>query len=208
MDNFNVRRNFSEYTDTELIDRASNVVEQMSGNTNFTTPEPPLADITTAKNNFSTAYFQVYNGNLTFMPDKRLTRSILISLLTREAKYVEFTGQNVETVLSTSGFEIYNTSTAVAPASEVPVIEKGIDTGIVGTSKIKIQKVEHAVVYELRYTRDEIPTATSWIYLVCQTKTIFEVTNLVPGIEYWFEVRSISTKGPSGWSDPFRFRSR
>lgn len=205
---FNVKKGFGANSDTELIDRADNVVTQMTGNINFVTPDPPLADLTTAKNNFSAAYMQVYNGNLTYKPLKKSTRDTLIFLLTREAKYVEFTGQNVETKLASSGFEIYDTAISSAPASDVPVVKYAKDTGIVGKIKLQLKKVQHAVVYEIRHTQDENLATARWTHLVCQTRTQFEITDLTPGVENWFEARSISTKGPSGWSDPFRFRPR
>ncbi len=208
MDNYNVKQNFSEYSDAELIDRANNVVTQMTGNIHFVNPEPPLAEITTATDNFSAAYFQVYNRNLSFMAEKRMYKSILIKLLKREASYVEFIGQNVESVIDTSGFEIYSTAPTTAPASDIPVIKKAKDTGISGTSKLRVKKVKHAVVYELRHTKDVDLNTANWVHLVCQTQIQFEVTNLIPGTEYFFEARSISTKGPSGWSNPFRFRAK
>lgn len=208
MDNYKVKRVFEPYSDTELIDRATNVVDNMTGNLDFPDPDPPLADITTAKNNFSAAYYQVYNGNRTYMPQKRSTRSILIKLLKKEGLYVELVGNNVETVLASSGFEIYNTDYPPSPGSNIPVIQKAGDTGIVGKSLLKLGKVKHAVVYELRYTKDEVLANATWVNLICQTQTQFEITGLVPGVEYWFQARSISTKGGSGWSDPFRFRPR
>ena len=208
MDVFNVKKGFASNSDTELIDRSGNVITQMTGNLNFVTPSPSLADLTTARNNFSAAYFHVYNGNMTYKAAKKSTRDILVSLLTREAKYVEYTGQNVEEILASSGFEVYDTAITTAPPSNIPVIDNAKDTGILGSIKLRLLKVKHAVVYELRYTKDDNPTTATWTHLVCQTRTEFIVNNLVPRTQYWFEARSISTKGDSGWSDPFRFSPR
>lgn len=56
---------------------------------------------------------------------------------------------------------MYNTANTTAPPSNIPVIDNAKDTGILGSIKLRLLKVKHAVVYELRYTKDDNPTTAT-----------------------------------------------
>ncbi|QQS30752.1 MAG: fibronectin type III domain-containing protein [Sphingobacteriales bacterium] len=205
---FKVKKDFSDKTDLELIFRTDEVISGLTGNPDYPTPDPTVAALTGFRNDFNNAMVAAANGGTTLTTVKYQKRTVLITALQREANYVEFNGLNSDLIMLSSGFEVYSSVKSPAPASVSPFIEKVTDAALSGSLILQTNSVKYAVVYELRYTEDEYGPTARWNYLVVQTKTKFVVSGLTPGKNYWFQARTISTKGPSEWSDPFIFMPR
>ncbi len=98
---------FAYFTDSLLITFVQAVLAAMTGNLNFVTPNPTLAAITIALNNFMTAYANAADGSRTATAIKNQLRALLIAELRLLASYVEDIGDNDQAVLIGSGFSIY-----------------------------------------------------------------------------------------------------
>jgi len=59
------------YSDSDLAVKAKNIVENMTGNPNFTTPIPALADITATIVSYNTALVNAEKGS----PDDRVIKN-------------------------------------------------------------------------------------------------------------------------------------
>ncbi|QQS28476.1 MAG: fibronectin type III domain-containing protein [Sphingobacteriales bacterium] len=208
MTKYRISIDFNNLTDLEVLFRTNEVISGLTANPDFPTPDPTVVVLTGLRDDFSNAMLAAANGGTTLNTVKNEKRTVLIAGLQREAQYVEYYGLNSETILLSSGFEVYSSVKTTAPASVSPTIDKVTDAALSGSLILRTNSVKHAIVYELRYTEDEYGPTARWNYLVVQTKSKFVVSGLTPGNNYWFQARTISTKGPSEWSDPFIFMPR
>src|SRR5436190_15734008 len=95
----------------EKIQFARQIVTQMTGNANFTTPAPTLASISTA----ATALESAYNAaQAAYATAKALTstqddkEAALDLILSQEANYVENTSGGDKAKIESSGFSVRN----------------------------------------------------------------------------------------------------
>ena len=208
MENFKTFKDFSRHTDLELVGQTNEVTTGLTGNPDYLTPSPSIVALTTAKTEFESAITAAANGDVQLVAVKNEKRAILTNLLQREAIYVELNGQNVKSVMLSSGFKVYSTVRGVTPVSDKPLITRVKDGGITGEVILKSNKVKYAVVYEVRFTSDDYGPNAVWTRPTVQTSKTFFLSGLTPGRTYWFQMRTISTKGASDWSDPFEYMVR
>ncbi len=201
-------KDFSKYNDLELLEKTDVVIVKMTGNPNFVTPNPSVAALTTLRNEYGDAIIAASSGGAALIAARNEKRAELEQAMYNEGVYVDLNGLNTESIMLSSGFDVYSSAHGVAPASEAPEIKSATDGALSGHGIVKSNTVKHAVVYELRHTKDEYGPEAVWVYLPAQTRTTFLISGLVPGRNYWTQIRTISTKGPSEWSDPFRFMVR
>ena len=205
MTKYRTVKDYSSDSDNDVLVLTDVVINGLTGSAVFTSPDPPLAALTDLRNEFSDSIIAAIQGGTQLIAVRKEKRSELVDALQREAIYVDLKGQNTESILLTSGFKIYSSAHGVTPLSGTPIFKGAKDGSVSGEIVLRLFSVKYAVVYELRYTTDEYSANARWTYLVCQTKPTFLLTGLSSLTRYWFEARTISTKGPSGWSEPFRF---
>ncbi len=208
MEKYKTYKDFTKHTDLEVVGQTNEVTTGLTGNPDYLTPSPSIVALTTAKTEFESAITAAANGDVHLIAVKNEKRAILIDLLQKEAIYVELNGQNVKSVMLSSGFKVYSTVRGVTPVSDKPLITKVKDGAISGEVILKSNKVKYAVVYEIRYTEDAYGPDARWTRPTVQTSKTFFLSGLNPSKTYWFQMRTISTKGASDWCDPFEFMVR
>ena len=106
MGNAKVSKDFStsKYADSELTTKTGHIVEKMTDNTNFTTPDPALANITAANIAFLAAIARVQNGSKEDTVIKNNCRTALENLLKSEADYVQRISHDDEAIILSAGF--------------------------------------------------------------------------------------------------------
>jgi hypothetical protein len=208
MAKFKTNKDFSKYSDLEVVEKIDVVIVKLTGNPNFVTPSPTLIVLTTLRNEYYDAIIAASSGGPALVAAKNEKRAEVEAALYNEGVYVDLNGLNTESIMLSSGFDVYSTVHGVAPASETPFVKSAVDGMHSGECVVKSNTVKNAVVYELRHTKDEFGPEAIWERPPAQTKTTFLVTGLTPGRLYWIQIRTISTKGPSGWSDPYQFMVR
>src|SRR4051794_1338882 len=113
--NYRVSYAFIRLSDAALDDFASTVVVSLTGNPAFTDPLVPLAAITTKRTEFHDAVVAAEGGGAMLKAAKNEKREALLTLLRKEASYVQaMAGQNLSVLLS-SGFQANSTNHASAP---------------------------------------------------------------------------------------------
>ena len=197
-----VSLSFAYFSDALLITFVQAVIVAMTGNASYATPSPTLAAITTRLNNFIAAYANAADGGKTLTAIKNQLRDLLIADLRLLASYVEVTGNNDDAILLSSGFSIYGGPFSPRPLPEMPLNLRLSDGPLSGTVKARVNKVEFAVVYELRYTEDPFGPDARWNQLPASTSTTIIVNGLTPARTIWVQIRSVNSKGYSNWSDP------
>jgi hypothetical protein len=182
---------------------AGRIVAAMTGNPNFTTPNPALADITAAK----TALLAAYNAALTLRQQAKLATDLQADkemaferLLTLEALYVENASGGDELKIQSAGMSI---RAAGAPVGQLPAptdlyAEVG---GGDGEIDLNWKPVFGAKNYAVFMTTDpNVPD--SWAFKKNVTESFTAITGLTSGTKYWFRVAAVGAAGQGDFSDP------
>src|SRR5437773_2222344 len=94
---------FERLSDPNLATKGSDITTSMANNVaNFPNPEPPLAAVLTALNEYSDALIAAKTRERTAVAVKNQKRAVLIALLKQLANYVTFTANGDTPVLSSS----------------------------------------------------------------------------------------------------------
>ncbi len=208
MNKFRTAKNLSGKTDAQVLATGRKVETDLTGNPDLTTPVPALTVLTTALNEYEVSISNAANGGTHLIAIRKEKRTVVIDVLQRLGIYVDLNGQDSESIMLSSGFDVYTTDKGVAPASDRPIIVKGKDGTHSGDTIIKSKKMANSISNQIRFTSDPFGPEARWTELPPQTKATFYLTGLTPGRLYWFQTRTNSTKGQSEWSDPFQFMVR
>ncbi len=203
MANAKVKLELKDKTDAELIPYTENIVTKMTGNPNFTTPNPPLASITTAKIDFSASVQTVATLEQQLEAARGVTttkRGVLHGLLTQEGTFVENIAAGDAVKILSAGMEVRDEPAPPAPLP-APQNLKAFAGDNDGEIDLDWDSVKKSKSYELQRSPDPI-TATSWIAAGTVTKSKATVSGLTSGSKNWFRVRAIGAAGPGPWSDP------
>src|SRR5450631_2930200 len=93
-------------SDALLITDVQTILTSLTGNASYPTPDPTLAAVTTALNDFTTALANAADGGITLTSIKNDKRADLAALLRDLATYVQVTCNGDFTVFLSSGFPI------------------------------------------------------------------------------------------------------
>lgn len=199
MKNPRIINGFDKLNDAELAVRAQAIIAAMTGNTNFPTPSPSLADMTTALSEYSTALSAAKTGNRAQIALKRQKREALISLLHQLGDYVLFTSKRDRTMMVSSGFSIAKEAEPLPPLSK-PENLQVLSGENAGELKIAISKVQGARAYQYQYTPDPLTIESKWeSQLSTVTKNTFQDLN--SGSRYWCRVAAIGVDEQMVFSD-------
>jgi len=198
-----IKLNFSRLSIPEKIARARQIVTALTGNAHFTSPQPPLASITTAANELETAFADVQavrqeaKAKTTIQNTKE---DVLNKLVSQSAGYVTAVGGGDEAIVQSAGMNLRAPRAAVGVPSQPQALAATAGDHD-GTMDLSWDPVVEAASYVIETSPDP-PTATSWKHLGVSTKSSFTVTDLVSGSRVWFRVAAINAAGQSNWSDP------
>ena len=189
---------FMKYGDAELDKFVEKVLAAMTGNVNFTTPDPALADIKTALDTFTAAVAAKAQGGTWATKARDAARDALLALVRALALYVEKESKNNPTVMLSSGFDI--TSASHTQTALVTPIINSITNGPSGTVLIHAQPQANvkSVLPQYRETG-----TTVWLNgPICTQMRSIPVPLLTPGKTYDFRIQFYGgSTGQSDWSD-------
>jgi hypothetical protein len=180
---------------------AGRIVAAMTGNPNFVTPNPPLADITAAK----TALLTAYNGALTLRQQAKLATDLQADkemaferLLTLEALYVENASGGDELKIQSAGMSIRDPRVPVGsllPPSALSAMAGNND----GEIDLNWEPVKGANSYVVHMTTDpNVPD--SWAPKANATESYAVILGLTSGTKYWFRVAGVGAAGQGAFS--------
>jgi len=188
----------------EVVSLANTIKTAMTGNANFTTPNPTLAAlgtaITTAQTKIAT-YESAKAAADTALSDRDAALTSLRTLLTQEADYVQNITAGDKTKIESAGMSVRDDNAPIGTPTQVLnlVVTAGDFDGTLDSSW---DPVRGAQSYEIQISVDPI-TPTSWAFKQTSTKSSATIQGLTSGTRQWVRVRAIgagSTPGP--WSDP------
>ena len=198
-----IKINFGNLSIPEKIARARQIVTALTGNADFASPQPSLAEVTTTIDGLETAY----SDALTARQEAKAKTSAqnqkeddFNRTISRLASFVESASGGDEAKIKNVGMDVRATPSSSedlqAPASLAPTA--GDHEGEVD---LQWDTVRGAKSYVVEVSADP-PTNSSWQHNTVSTKSRATIDGLTSGTKYWFRVAAVGTNGQSGWSDP------
>jgi len=198
-----VKLNLRLLTVPDKVQFVSQIVTALTGNTNFATPQPAIADIQAASQALSDAY---NDANATRQLSYTKTaiqnqkEAELDSILTSLGNYVDNVSKGDESIIKSAGLSTKAKATPVGVP--VQVLNLSADsTATQGQIVLKWKTVRGAKSYIVRQTTD-ISDAGKWTQDLVVTKAAATINNLKSGTAYWFQVAAVGAAGQGPWSDP------
>ena len=187
----------------QKIDFTRNVVTLMTGNPDFLTPDPPLADLTTAAdetyaaNQESLAAKAIAKQKTAILHDKE---DALDDVLRKMANHVENKSDGDVAKINGAGFQVKADATPVGelPAPEDFSVTYGDEAGQLDT---QWDGVYGASIYALQINLTDPVDESAWSDAGNPTKTKHTIEGLTSGDRCWLRVLAVGTAGrgaPSG----------
>lgn len=190
--------NFVRFADGLLESKSHTIISNMTGNTAFPTPVPPIAALQAAADAFSEALVKANSGSRIDIADKNVKRTSLTEMMTQLCLYVNLTANGDPLLLLTTGFDLSKEPEPVVLAKPKNLrLENGVSTGEL---KVTVDAVKGAVAYIHEYTTDETLAPDSWVSTPSSTCKIL-YNNLLPGTKYYCRVAAVGSKGQIMYSD-------
>lgn len=171
------------------------VVTNMTGNTNYTTPEPTLAAVTTGLDDLQAKMDAAAVGGKVDMDVRNTAWEASIMQLRSLATYVQLNCQNDLDILQSAGFVSTKTP---APVGPLPAPEN-LRSSYTGTSGEVILRINRVLGVTAGYTYQQADSpAGPFATIGVSNKTRFTATGLTPAKTYWFQACANGAAGPSG----------
>jgi hypothetical protein len=181
----------------DLIAAVQRILAAMTGNANYPTPVPALADIAAARTSFDAAVSSDVKSAHAIVVRKQL-RTQLVGLMRSLAFYVQQTSNGDPAILATSGYPARRTRQPAGVLS-APANLRLARGKISGQLKARCNGVARAGSYQWRYATAAAPTTWTLVDPTLGASTVLE--GLVAGTVYAVQVRAVGSQGPSDWSD-------
>lgn len=193
-----VALSFARKLDTDLIAFTRNVITLTSGNAQYPSPNPTLAALTAAVDDFEAKVHDALDGGKIAIASRNASRVELLSLLRQLASYVQGNCAADLLMLLTSGFEAVRapSKAGILPAPKNPSLSL---TDRSGELMFKFDAVSNSRNYSIQ-------TATSaagpWADFDLSTTSRVVIDGLTPGEIYWARTCANGSAGASEWSAP------
>jgi len=185
----------------QKIQYVRQIVTDMTGNANFTTPSPTLATMSTNATTLETNY----NGAETARQQSKAKTALMDeqsasvdALLASLANYVQNASGGDEAKIASSGFSVRNIP--ASPIGELPAPTDFVvmENGGSGSVKFRWKKVRGAMSYILETAPDG--PVLNFNSPIGSSKTRAEKEGLTSGTKYWFRVCAVGAEGQGPWS--------
>lgn len=189
---------FRRYSVEVLIELVRFVIDSMTNNSHFTTPDPTLAELKNQTDDLEAKFLLAQTGDHVAHLDMLAAREKLEKSLKSEVLYVEKIAEGNESILHSSGFPL--TGDPNPPQRIDFWVVRGPDTGEILTGRTAYPR---ARAYVLQYFVGDNPPADPklWIWAMVSTKTRIRVTGLAKGSIVWFRSCAVTPDGMMPWGD-------
>ena len=195
-----VKIGFSGLNVPEQIERARLITGKMTGNGNYTTPSPTLADVTATVNALETAYNESRGHDKTKVAIANLRRKEMLFIISQEAAYVqEASGGNAEKILS-SGFDVIAPRQPHSDTAGAVTNVQLSDGSVSGKIRVDFDKASDTVLYVVLTSLDGDFKNTEPKGIT--TKLHKEIGNFDPGTQVWVKVIALGKEEAGSPSKP------
>lgn len=186
---FRILPTYIYVSDTNLPVESQRIINSMTGNANFATPKPALADLQAARDEFERSIALAREGGTKEVGDKNQKRERLLSLLRELAAYVIGESKNDPVMIASSGFEVSKTRTR--RVLDTLSVSSGTEPGQVVSTMWRVPKVR---MYVHMYTTAPNTESSVWKEVYSPDRSYIH-TGLVPGQRYTFKAKAITKDG-------------
>jgi len=198
---FTVKLGLDGLTPMEVVERGRAHVTAMTGNPVYTTPTPPLADITTACDKLEEAEITVTtNGGKQDYIIRNQRLEELKELIKELAGYVQAVSQGDEEKISSAAFE---TRKLPEPSGVLPApgnLRVRITT-LPGELSLRWGGVADRRIYQVQINNGDPLVEANWTLLIMLSKNFHTATGLISHKSYSFRVCAVGAEGVGPWSD-------
>jgi len=183
--------------DADLVVASGRIVASMAGNAVYPLPKPTLAQVIAARDTYVAAVAVLDRGKLS-VARRNGAREPLVQLLRELALYVQQASGGDREKLLASGYPVQKTR----QPSSVPNPPQNLrlrPAKISGQMLARCDTLPSAKSYQWRYASATAPT--TWLQPDPTTSASCTLEDLVAGTTYTVQVRAVSSKGVSDWSD-------
>lgn len=175
------------------------ILGKMTGNANFTTPNPTLANIKAAVDALELSYESASKGGVLLTADMYVKYHAALDLMKQLAAYVQNASGGDGTKISSSGFGIRNTNHT--PVELIaPTNLQAKNNALPGSIDLSWKKVTGNKMYVVQMT-SVADAQSGWATVGMVTKTKFTAVGLAAGHKFWFRVAAQNSVGQSAFSD-------
>ena len=196
---------YTGLTPETVEERGTTVYNGLNGNSNFTTPPPPV-DLPTFKTNLDTLAAlntQAKDGSKKVIADRNKQLHVVIKQLRMLGRYVETTSNGDMAIFKSSGFDPASTAKTPPQPTAKPVIQKIQHGPNSGQLTVHLKPSPKAGSYQMRFG-STVNGAPPVQWLTQEFKSVrppIVLTGLTPGTVYAVQVRALGTLGWSDWTD-------
>ncbi len=197
--NLKLTNGFNKLPDASLGVRGSQITAAMTDNENFTTPAPPVVDVTAMLATFFAALSASADGDRQKIAVKNQARQVLLNALHTWGLYVLLNSNNDIAIAMSSGFRVAKAPSPAPPVSKplAPVLKAGNNSGsLISKGKREAQ----ALVYLHQYATEAEMMQDHWQSRPCSKSTCI-LKNLTPGVKYYCRIVVVARKEQIVYSD-------
>ena len=197
-----IKLNFRNLSVPEKVARAQQIVAALTGNSNFPTPHPTLAEVTAAADALEAAANAAQAARL---EAKRRTaaRDVredeLTQLITQLGVHVESVAGGDESRIMSAGLEMRSDRTTDSSAPAAPETLTATTGNHEGEIELSWDTVRGARSYVVERATD--PQAGPWTQAGVSPRSSLIVEGLESGKRYHFRVAAVTLNGQSPWSN-------
>ncbi len=189
---------FTRRTAVYIIMFGRSVVTKMTGNANYTTPDPTLVAIIAALDAGDAAIEAAMNHGKQEIIDRNAAVAIVVELLTQLATYVQLNCKNDLSILTSSGFEATKNPSPIGPlATTLP--PKMTQGKVSGSCRARVKRVNGAYTYIWRIALASAPNV--YVQTIQTTGAHVDFAGLTPGEVYNTDVQAVGSAGMSSVSN-------
>jgi hypothetical protein len=197
-----IKTGFSALALDDKLQLTQNVITGLSDNAAvFTTPNPPVANITTLRSNIVAKTNEIeaaQDGLASLFQERAVLIEQLDTALSQEAAYVQNVTAGDAAKIALSGFEVRSAPSPVGPLPAPKDLHSNYGSAE-GSVECQWDRVRGAQAYFVECGQD---SDGPWNQVYAGTATHCAAAGLTPGSQYWFRVRALGTAGLGPWSDP------
>jgi hypothetical protein len=201
-----IKLNLRSLSIPEKLARAQQIVTALTGNLNFTSPHPPLAQVTAAIEDLEAAANAAQAARQEAKARTAAQNAkdeALDQTLTQLVAYVESVAGSNEELIMSAGLDVRGASgpthSASTPSVSISLTATAGDHD--GEIDLSWDTVRGARSYVVQRSPDP-PSESTWTHSGVSTRSRTTVEGLNSGTRYWFRVAAITSSGQSAWSNP------
>lgn len=183
---------------TQKIAKATTIVDQMTGNASFPTPNPALADVTTKKtaleaaNSAAEAQRQASKAQTVLL---NITEDDLDTLLSQLADYVNNTAAGDEHTILSSGFDVIDTVGDVDPLY-IPEDFHGTTGDEVGEANLMWNRLQNVGRHTYNIFGKKYGTDDDFVLMAGTDQTKVDIKGLDTNVKYEFYIVGVKGNEP------------